>query len=120
MLEGDVVVLLALALVLAVTTFAQEKAEKEEKHLKKSGLPAAVQKSADEQSQGATVKGYATEMENGKRVYEVELTANGHGKDVTIAADGTVLEIEEEVSWIASQPHGLKDCKIEPARAAPP
>lgn len=88
-------VMFALALFVVVGASAQGKGEK---HLKKSDLPAAVQKTADEQSQGATVKGYATEMENGKRVYEVELTANGHGRDVTIAADGTVLEVEEEVS----------------------
>jgi hypothetical protein len=91
-------IVFAVALFLAVTAFAQEKAEKGEKHLKKTDLPAAVQKTADEQSHGATVKGYATEIEDGKRVYEVELTVNGHGKDVTIAADGTVLEVEEEAA----------------------
>lgn len=107
-------VMLALALFLAVSAFAQEKKEKSEgaykgeKHLKKSDLPAAVQKTADEQSQGATVKGYATEMENGKRVYEVELELNGHGKDVTIAADGTVLEIEEEAA-MDSLPAEVRD-----------
>lgn len=106
MRRNNVVMVVMVALFMAVTAFAQENGEKREnaqkergeKHLKKSNLPAAVQKTADEQSQGATVKGYATEMEGGKRVYEVELTANGHSKDITIAADGTVLEIEEEVS----------------------
>jgi uncharacterized membrane protein YkoI len=90
---------------MAVPAFAQEKMDKKEKpekgekHLKRSALPAAVQKTADEQSKGSTVKGYATEMENGMRVYEVELNAGGHTKDVTIAEDGTVLAIEEQVNF---------------------
>ncbi|HXN23941.1 MAG TPA: hypothetical protein VOA41_14475 [Candidatus Dormibacteraeota bacterium] len=114
------VIMSALAFVLAVSAFAREKQEKEEngkpkekaekgeKHLKKSDLPAAVQKTADEQSQGATVKGYATEMEKGKRVYEVELTVNGHDKDVTIAADGTILEVEEQAA-VDSLPSSVRD-----------
>jgi hypothetical protein len=75
----------------ALGVFAQEK------KLKKAELPAAVQKTADEQSQGATVKGYSSEVEDGKLQYEVSLIANGHGKDVTIAPNGSVLEVEEEV-----------------------
>jgi uncharacterized membrane protein YkoI len=70
----------------------------QEKKLKKSELPASVQKTADEQSQGATVKGYASEKEGGKLVYEVEMTVHGHSKDVLIAADGSVIEVEEEVA----------------------
>ena len=69
-----------------------------EKKIKKSDLPAAVQKTADEQSQGATVKGYNQEVENGKTYYEVELTVNGHSKDVSMDAGGKVVEIEEEVA----------------------
>jgi len=61
-------------------------------------LPPAVQKTADEQSKGATVKGYSSEVEAGRIQYEVELLANGHSKDVTIAQDGTILELEEEVA----------------------
>lgn len=83
---------IALALLLALGASAQEK------KLKKSDLPAAVQKTADEQSKGATVKGYGSETEDGKLVYEVELTVNGHSKDVSIAPDGAVLEVEEEVT----------------------
>jgi uncharacterized membrane protein YkoI len=115
MKRHNFLIMFALALFLPVSASAQEKqekkqetAEKSEQHLKKSDLPAAVQKTADEQSQGATVKGYATEMEKGKRVYEVELTVNGHDKDVTIAADGTVLEVEEQAA-IDSLPSSVRD-----------
>jgi hypothetical protein len=69
----------------------------QEKHLKKSDLPAAVQKVADQQSQGATVRGYASETEDGKLQYEVSLIVDGHTKDVTIAPDGSINEIEEQV-----------------------
>jgi uncharacterized membrane protein YkoI len=69
----------------------------QEKQLKKSDLPAAVQKTADEQSKGATIKGYSQEKENGQVAYEVALMVNGHSKDITMDAQGNVLEIEEEV-----------------------
>ena len=70
----------------------------QEKKLKKSDLPPAVQKTADEQSKGATVKGYASEKEDGKLLYEVELTVSGHSKDVTMSVDGSIVEVEEEVA----------------------
>src|SRR5262249_285722 len=76
----------------------------QEKKLKKSDLPPAVQKTADEQSQGATVKGYASEREDGKLLYEVELVVNGRTRDVTMSADGAVVEVEEEVSFKSLPP----------------
>jgi hypothetical protein len=75
----------------------QQPAQDHEKKLKRSDLPPAVQKTADQESQGATVRGYSSETENGQLEYEVALTVHGHSKDVSIAADGSVLEIEEQV-----------------------
>lgn len=69
----------------------------QEKKLTHSQLPAAVQRTADEQSRGATVRGYSTEKDEGRTVYEVEMTIAGHSRDVTIDSSGTVLEIEEQV-----------------------
>lgn len=86
----------ALPLLLAVVLGSPASAQ--EKKLSRSELPAAVQRAADEQSAGATVKGYSTEEEDGRVTYEVEMTVHGHGRDVTIGADGTVLEIEQEVA----------------------
>jgi len=83
---------IALALLFALGASAQEK------KVKKSDLPAAVQKTADEQSKGATVKSYGSETEDGKLIYEVQLTVNGHSKDVSISPEGAVLEVEEEVA----------------------
>jgi uncharacterized membrane protein YkoI len=76
-------------------------ASAKEKHIKKSDLPPAVQKTADEQSKGASVRGYSSEVEGGKLEYEVQMTIAGHSRDVSIAPDGTVLEIEEEVAMDA-------------------
>lgn len=70
----------------------------QEKHVKKSDLPVAVQKTADEQSKGAMVRGYTKETEEGKLEYEVEMIVNGHTKDVSIDASGNVLEVEEQVA----------------------
>ena len=80
----------------------------QEKHLKKSDLPAAVQKVADQQSLGATVRGYASETEDGKLQYEVSLTVDGHTKDVAIAPDGTINEIEEQV-FLDNLPSSVRD-----------
>jgi glucose/arabinose dehydrogenase len=82
----------SLALLCAASASAQEQ------HLKKADLPAAVQKTADEQSKGATVRGYSSETEDGALEYEVSMTIKGHSRDVSIAPDGSVLEVEEEVS----------------------
>ncbi len=83
----------------------------QDKKLQKSDLPAAVQKTADEHSMGATVKGYSSEVEDGKLTYEVQLTVNGHGRDVAMDTNGVVLEIEDEVdinSLSAAVQDGLK------------
>jgi len=85
-------VLVASALLLAGPLSAQEK------KIKRSDLPPAVEKTVAANSQGATIKGFSTEKEDGKTFYEAEMTVNGHSKDVLIAADGSIAEVEEEVS----------------------
>jgi len=70
----------------------------QEKKLRHSDLPAAVAKTATEESKGATVRGYSQETENGQTVYEVAMTVSGHSKEVQIDASGAVLEIEEQVN----------------------
>jgi uncharacterized membrane protein YkoI len=86
---------LSVALVLASTLSAMA----EEKKIDPSTLPPAVQKTVQAQSRGATIKGYSTEREHGKTVYEAEMMVDGHSKDIQIAEDGTLNEIEEEVAF---------------------
>ena len=80
----------------------------QEKKIKRSDLPAAVEKTVAEQSKGATIKGFDTEVENGKKIYEAEMTVNGHGKDISMDEKGNIIEIEEEVA-IASLPPAVKE-----------
>jgi|ERR1700730_6359939 hypothetical protein len=70
----------------------------QEKKVKRSDLPPAVEKTVASQSEGATIKGFSEEEEDGKTLYEAELIVNGHTKDVLIDASGTVVEVEEEVA----------------------
>lgn len=95
----------SLVIVVAVTVSSLALAQ--EKKMRKSDLPAAVQKTAAEQSEGATVRGYATEMDGGKRLYEVELMKDGHSKDVSMSADGQVMEVEEQVD-LTTLPDAVK------------
>jgi hypothetical protein len=85
------VAIAASGLLLAGTASAQEK------KIKRSDLPPAVEKTVAAQSEGATIKGFSTEKEKGETFYEAEMMVNGHSKDVLIAADGTVVEVEEQV-----------------------
>ena len=83
--------LLIVSLALAGSAFAQEK------KIKRSELPAAVEKTVLEQSKGATIRGFSEEKENGQTTYEVEMLVNGRTKDVQMDANGAVVEIEEQV-----------------------
>ena len=79
-------------------------ASAQEKKIKRSELPAAVEKTVAAQSEGATIRGFSEEKEKGQTFYEAEMTVNGHSKDVLIAADGTVVEIEEQVALDSLSP----------------
>jgi len=79
----------------------------QEKKLKRSDLPPAVEKTVAEVSKGATIKGFSKETENGKTTYEVEMEVNGHSKDVEMDPSGVIIEVEEEVS-IYSLSAGVK------------
>jgi hypothetical protein len=88
------------ALVLFVSTLGLvATAQDHEKKISRSQLPPAVQKTVDEQSKGATVRGYSQEKEAGKTYYEAEMNVNNHSKDVLMDGDGKVVEIEEEVPF---------------------
>jgi uncharacterized membrane protein YkoI len=85
-------------LVLAGSASAQEK------KIKRSDLPPAVEKTVAAQSAGATIQGFSTEKENGQTLYEVEMTVNGHSKDVSMTADGSIVEVEEQVALDSLSP----------------
>lgn len=70
----------------------------QEKKLTRAQLPPAVEKTVARESQGATINGFATEIENGKRLYEVELTVDGRSKDISMDKSGNIVEVEQEVT----------------------
>ena len=70
----------------------------QEKKIRRDQLPPAVEKTVAQETQGATIKGFSTEVENGRRLYEAELVVNGHHKDISMNRNGVIVEVEEEVS----------------------
>ena len=86
------VAIAASGLLLAGAAIAQEK------KIKRSDLPPAVEKTVAAQSAGATIRGFSTEKEKGQTFYEAEMMVDGHSKDLLIAADGTIVEVEEQVA----------------------
>ena len=79
-------------------------ASAQEKKIKRSDLPPAVEKTVAAQSAGATIRGFSTEKEKGQILYEVEMTVNGHSKDISMTADGSIVEIEEQVALDSLSP----------------
>jgi len=73
-------------------------AQAQETRIKRSQLPAAVEKTVAKESEGATIQGFAKEIEKGQTFYELELIVDGHTKDVLMDKHGNVVEVEEQVS----------------------
>jgi hypothetical protein len=70
----------------------------QEKKIERPDLPAAVEKTVAAQSKGAIIRGFSKEMEKGKTTYEVQMTVNGHTKDLEVDESGVVIEVEEQVA----------------------
>ena len=92
------------AAVAAVVLFVLLPISAQEKRIKRSDLPPAVEKSVVENSRGATIRGLSQEREHGRTFYEAELIVNGHSKDVLMDKNGAVIEIEEQVAIDALPP----------------
>ena len=87
--------LMVAALVAGLSVLPTVRAQ--EKKIQREDLPPAVEKTVAAESEGATIRGFSTEVEGGKRLYEVGLTVNGHGKDISMDERGVIVEVEEEV-----------------------
>jgi hypothetical protein len=83
-------ILIALVVSLTGVVAAQQGASK-------NTLPDAVTKAFKTAYPDAVIKNAGKETENGKTVYEVESVDKGLNRDLVYAADGTVLECEEQV-----------------------
>ena len=78
------------------------------KKIKREELPPAVEKTVAAESKGATIRGFTTEVEDGRRLYGAELTVNGHGQTISIDEQGNVAEVEKEVA-LNSLPAEVKE-----------
>jgi len=78
--------------------FSVIQAQEKERKIKREQLPAAVEKTVAQESEGATIKGFAREVENRQTFYEASLTVNGHNKDILMDKSGNIVEVEEQVS----------------------
>lgn len=83
-------------------------AQGQEKKIRRDELPPAVERTVVAEIRGATIQGFSTEVEGGKRLYEVELKIDGHSKDISMDEQGNVVEVEEEVA-LDSLPAAVKD-----------
>ena len=88
-----------------------------ETKIERSALPPSVQKTMQQQSQGATVKGYSMEHENGQTLYEAEMMVSGHSRDIEVAKDGTLMEVEEQVEMASLPPAVIKSLNARAAGA---
>jgi uncharacterized membrane protein YkoI len=80
----------------------------QEKKISRKQLPPAVEQTVARESEGATIKGFASEREHGQQFYEVSLNVNGHSKDILMDAAGNVVEVEEQVA-LDSLPSNVQD-----------
>jgi hypothetical protein len=72
-------------------------AQAQEKKIRREQLPPAVETTVARESEGATIKGFATEVEHGHKLYEASLIVNGHSKDILLDKNGNIVEVEEQV-----------------------
>jgi hypothetical protein len=98
-----VVALVAVSTLLLSTTMVAQ-----EKKIKRSDLPPAVEKTVVAQSKGAEIRSFSQETEDGQVRYEVELMVNGHSKDIEMDASGAIVEVEEQVA-MESLPAAVRD-----------
>jgi hypothetical protein len=78
--------------------FSAALAQETEKKITRAQLPPEVEKTVAAESEGATIKGFASETENGQQFYEASLVVNGHTRDILMDPRGNIVEVEEQVT----------------------
>ena len=97
-----------ISLVVVATVFLTLPALAQENKINRSDLPPAVEKTVASQTEGATIRGFSEEKENGQTLYEAKLLVNGHKKNVLMDSNGKVVEVEEQVE-LDSLPAAMRD-----------
>jgi uncharacterized membrane protein YkoI len=72
-------------------------AQADEKPVPLDKVPKAVVDAAKSKFPNAELKNAATEMEEGKTVYEISLTYKQHNYDVTFTPEGKIVDVEKQI-----------------------
>ena len=88
--------------------FTVASGQESERKITRAQLPPEVEKTVQRESAGATIKGFASEIEHGQQFYEASLSVDGHNKDILIDPQGNVVEVEEQVT-MDSLPAAVQD-----------
>jgi len=90
----------ALAVLLAIAAMVCSATAQEKKGagLELQKLPAAVQKTIQDNLKGGEIKNISKEKEDGVVQYEIESVLNGKSRDFNVDAKGTLLVMEEATS----------------------
>ena len=86
----------AITVVAALALAAGARAQEEKVALDK--LPAKVMAAVKEKFKDAELVSASKEVENGKTLFEVSFKLNGQAHDVTLTEDGTIVEVEKEIT----------------------
>ena len=100
-------------LVLGLSAMAQEK----EKKITAKEVPALVIENFKRAYPKAVIRGYASEMEDGKQYYEIESREGTTRRDVLYNPDRTVAEVEESIDANTLPPAALQAIKQKHPRA---
>ena len=103
---------IALGLVISVAALAEEKS------IKQSKLPQAVQNTAEQNTSGATVTGYTSEKVDGAMVYTMDLVASGLTRGIVMDSEGNILSTQQEVAWSDCPPTSRRTSRTPRPRAS--
>ena len=101
MIEGQLVRLFILTLCVVGAFAAQPVSAQDEgpeTRVKLQDLPPAVQEAVKMHSKGATVRGFAKEVKDGRTLYEAEMTVKGRTRDLTFDAQGRIVSDEQQTT----------------------
>lgn len=98
---------------IATPAFAQES----EKKVTAKAVPAVVITNFKAAYPKAVIRGYASEIEDGKQYYEIESREGTLHRDVLYNPDGTVAEIEESIDSNELPPTAMEAIKTKYPRA---
>lgn len=88
----------AVLMVLPISVLAEEKEEKEANStvVTLEQLPPAVRKTIEKEAGGNKIEEIEKETENGKTVYEAEVTIDGKEWEIEVAEDGKLISKAED------------------------